>query len=344
MRPSDNETPRAALTYNIRIGTTRGGSQIMSAMSDSNGIRLIPARGNAGSDTVHVIKKLVPGKRYYWTVQAIDNGYRASPFATEQSFIFGFSVANVRRFGIFKPITDLQITSDTLTLALGMLGGAPSLNKATGEWMVKEVTVMIDSVLHTADGDLEFTLTHSGVTDTLIYRTGGSGDNFIATSLNDAASTPVASGVAPFTGEFLPFSPLSKFQGLDPVGDWVLKIYDALAGNSGTLQAWELSVGYDKATGTDKEEGIPTQFVVFPNYPNPFNPTTQIKFGLPQASEVSVVIYNLLGQKVAELLRERRNAGYHSVSFDGSGVASGMYIYRVTAGEHVGIGKMALVK
>jgi hypothetical protein len=182
------------------------------------------------------------------------------------------------------------------------------------------------------------------VTDTLIYRTGGSGDNFIATSLNDAASTPVASGVAPFTGEFLPFSPLSKFQGLDPVGDWVLKIYDALAGNSGTLQAWELSVGYDKATGTDKEEGIPTQFVVFPNYPNPFNPTTQIKFGLPQASEVSVVIYNLLGQKVAELLRERRNAGYHSVSFDGSGVASGMYIYRVTAGEHVGIGKMALVK
>lgn len=342
---SDIETQRASLTYNVRIGTTPGGSQILSAMSDSNGVRLIPARGNAGTDTSHAIRKLVRGQRYYWTVQAIDGGYSGSAFAQERSFVYGIRTWNPHRWGVAKAIADFLVTSDTLTLAVGMPGGVQRLQKATSEWVVKEVTVTIDSVLHSSDGDLEFTLTHSGVTDTLIYRAGGSGDNFIATTLSDLASTPIGSGLPPFTGEFRPSGSLSKFEGVDPVGDWVLKILDAASGNTGILQSWSLSVGYDKATGLGPEEELPAQFVVYPNYPNPFNPSTEIRFGLPQAEDISVTVYNILGQRVAILMENLPTpAGYHTLTFAASGLASGVYIYQVSTRTALRTGKMVLVR
>ena len=68
------------------------------------------------------------------------------------------------------------------------------------------------------------------------------------------------------------------------------------------------------------------------NYPNPFNPTTVVRFGIPQDAVVSVEIYNTLGQKVVTLLNgEKVEAGYHEVSFDGSRLASGVYLYRISA-------------
>jgi hypothetical protein len=342
-RPTDSETPRTALTYNVRVGTTRGGSQILSAMSDSTGLRLIPARGNAGTDTTHFLKRLVPGKRYYWTVQAIDNGFLGSAFATEVSFIYGLSAWNPRRWHLAKPITDLQVTTDTLVMSSSIVIGA-SLGKTASDRTITDVAVVIDSVTHTADGDLEFTLSHGGVTDTLVYRTGGSGDNFLGTMLSDSALAPIASGTAPFTGEFRPFSPLAKFRGMDPEGEWILAILDGATGNTGVLQGWGLDIFYDKPTGIDEEPTIPDQFVVFQNFPNPFNPSTEIRFGLPQAEQVTVTVFNLLGQKVAEPVSERLPAGYHSIAFDGKNFASGVYIYRVSAGENVGTRKMLLLK
>jgi hypothetical protein len=343
-RSSDNETPRAALTYNIRIGTTRGGSQIMSAMSDSNGVRLIPARGNAGTDTVHTIKKLVPGKRYYWTVQAIDNGLLASQFAPEQSFIFGLSVSNNRRFGLLKPIADFQWTADTLVMNLASLGKPETHQTTKSNWVIKGVRVAIDSVYHTSDGDLEFTLSHGGVTDTLMDHVGGTGDNFLGTVLDDSADNPIASGTAPFGGTYRPSALLARFNGMDPDGSWILSIYDAVTGNTGTLNGWGLELTFDKATDVDGESGLPTQFVLYPNYPNPFNPATHIRFGLPQAEQVTVTIFNLLGQQVCDLVKERLEAGYHSIAFDARNLASGVYVYRVHAGENVGTRKMVLVK
>jgi hypothetical protein len=90
--------------------------------------------------------------------------------------------------------------------------------------------------------------------------------------------------------------------------------------------------------------GIPGQFVLEQNYPNPFNPSTVIRFGLPRSSEVSIVIYNTLGQKVAELLNEQREAGYQEARFDGSGLASGVYYYRLHAGDFLETKKMIILK
>ncbi len=93
---------------------------------------------------------------------------------------------------------------------------------------------------------------------------------------------------------------------------------------------------------------IPKTYNLEQNYPNPFNPTTQINYQLPESQMVTLEIYNSLGEKIRTLVNESQNAGYHSVQWNGlnnSGrtVASGMYLYRITAGKYISVKKMLLL-
>jgi hypothetical protein len=88
----------------------------------------------------------------------------------------------------------------------------------------------------------------------------------------------------------------------------------------------------------------PTQFSLSQNYPNPFNPSTIIRYGLPLRSQVALNIYNTLGQQVATLVNRNEEAGYHSVRFDGSNLASGAYFYRLQAGTYVETRKLLLLR
>ncbi len=80
---------------------------------------------------------------------------------------------------------------------------------------------------------------------------------------------------------------------------------------------------------TSVEEGgitvIPTDFDLHQNYPNPFNPVTTIEYSLPVVGEVSLIIYNLIGEKVTSLVKENQRAGYHHITWDASNNASGIY-------------------
>lgn len=85
-------------------------------------------------------------------------------------------------------------------------------------------------------------------------------------------------------------------------------------------------------------------FVLEQNFPNPFNPTTNIRFSIPEPGNALVKVYNSLGVEVAELMNKRVNAGSHQVVFDASALASGVYFYKVIFGKEQRIGKMLLVK
>jgi hypothetical protein len=89
---------------------------------------------------------------------------------------------------------------------------------------------------------------------------------------------------------------------------------------------------------------IPEEFVLFQNFPNPFNPNTAIRFGLPGASAVTLELYNPLGQKVKTIFRGSKNAGYHQIQLDASQLNSGIYIYRMQADGFVESKKLLLLK
>lgn len=89
---------------------------------------------------------------------------------------------------------------------------------------------------------------------------------------------------------------------------------------------------------------LPTQFSLNQNYPNPFNPSTNIKFELPKSSVVRLSVFDMLGREVSVLVNERRNAGVYEVKFDGSNLASGVYFYRLQAGDYVASKKMLVLK
>ena len=92
------------------------------------------------------------------------------------------------------------------------------------------------------------------------------------------------------------------------------------------------------------EPQVPSQFALSQNYPNPFNPSTTIKFELPRTSQVNLTVYDILGREVSMLVNERREAGVHEVKFDGSNLASGVYLYRLQAGAFVSTKKLVLLK
>ena len=98
---------------------------------------------------------------------------------------------------------------------------------------------------------------------------------------------------------------------------------------------------------TSVDQGVaelPHDFLLSQNYPNPFNPRTTIRYELPKSSDVRLSVYDMLGREVVVLMNERRNAGVHEVKFDGSGLASGLYLYRLQTGDFVATKRLLFLK
>jgi hypothetical protein len=93
----------------------------------------------------------------------------------------------------------------------------------------------------------------------------------------------------------------------------------------------------------DPEE-LPQTFAVYQNYPNPFNPESRVRFDLPERSRVSLVVYNMLGEEVARVIDKEMEAGSHSARIDARALSSGVYFYRLQAGEFVETRKMTVLK
>ena len=92
------------------------------------------------------------------------------------------------------------------------------------------------------------------------------------------------------------------------------------------------------------DANLPESFELHQNYPNPFNPITVIRYELPEATEVTLDVYSVSGQRVASLVNRAQPAGSYTVPFDASRLASGVYIYQLKAGNFLSTQKMVLLK
>ncbi len=301
------------------------------------------------------------------------------------------------------------------------------------EYHITDVDVCLDLV-HTFDGDLHIYLESPlGTLVDLSINRGGGGDNFTCTTFDDEATTPIASGVPPFTGSFIPDAALTGFDGQNAIGTWILHIDDVAGGDVGNLNwacltfTWDyilavelasfsaiagdnsVTLNWSTATETNNDhfivmrDGSPvavvrgagtssttinyswvdsrvnngttynyalvavdmnggrselstasatpsinavtvTEYALHTNYPNPFNPTTEIVYDMKDAGVVSLKVYNLLGQAVASLVNGNVNAGRHTVRFDAAGLTSGLYIYKMETNGFSAQGKMMLMK
>ena len=95
---------------------------------------------------------------------------------------------------------------------------------------------------------------------------------------------------------------------------------------------------------SEKRNSIIKSFRLFQNYPNPFNPATNIKFDLKEDSHVTLTVYNIIGQKAAELINSELAAGIHNIVFDAAGLSSGVYFYELKAGAYSAVKKMEVLK
>jgi hypothetical protein len=99
----------------------------------------------------------------------------------------------------------------------------------------------------------------------------------------------------------------------------------------GKIDAYASVVSAFNSTDVDNEDKLPASFELYNNFPNPFNPSTTIKFGVPVESKVSVSVFNLLGEKVADLLDEVKSSGTYSLKWDAADHSSGIYICRINS-------------
>lgn len=178
-------------------------------------------------------------------------------------------------------------------------------------------------------------------------------------TLNPATGAATFVGVTGFGGltSSIAFDPLGVLYALidNGSGEDYLATLDTISA-AGTIVAGPLTVHnlHAIAMRTDsvgavsvedqQGETIPLEFLLRQNYPNPFNPSTTIKYDLPQTSHVSLSVYDVLGREVATLVNEEKSAGTYTVRWDASAVSSGVYFYRLRAGDFVQTRSMMIIK
>lgn len=219
--------------------------------------------------------------------------------------------------------------------AISSLHADAADNNDVGEIWQSEIGV------HTGTGSfavvaLDQAVTVSGEQDMVGFFSADGGATWAETFREDMVTIGFPTG----TGLFSAMSPWLNRVGDDIIADVVL-----LGDNGGivntTLYHTQVLVG---TVGIKDNPNVPREVKLSQNYPNPFNPTTNISFELQNASDVSLKVYNAIGQEVATLVNGQINSGVHTINFNGENLSSGVYFYTLKAGNFTQTNKMLLVK
>ena len=253
----------------------------------------------------------------------------------------------LRSTGVAFPAAFTIKSSNRLIPASGMFGDMVPDTLMIGENVtIRDVNLFL-ALDHMGEPDLDMALEGPDGTMHMFYQDWLLEDNAdgVTTIFDESADSSMAIGIhATFSPRIRPDGAFAKtFGGRSSQGRWILHITDDQDFNTGRLTAWGLQFNNATATGVaDAEPSVPGEFALEQNYPNPFNPSTQITFHVPSAARVRLTVFDLLGREVAVLLDEDRPAGIHRATWNASGMASGVYFYRLDA--HSANGGFADVK
>jgi len=176
---------------------------------------------------------------------------------------------------------------------------------------------------------------------------GGTGDGYVNTIFDDEAQMLITQGAVPFTGRFKPEAPLTVFDGMPIDGSWILQyIDDSNNGYNSSLDSWTIELTYETVNGINQTITIPSEFSLSQNYPNPFNPVTKITYGLPKNEFVKLKLFDITGKEITVLVNENKQAGIYEFDLNSEkySLSSGVYFYRLEAGNFTAVQKMVLLK
>ncbi len=260
-----------------------------------------------------------------------------------------------------EPIDDDVVLFENFTLAEFPPEGWTSYNRDGGTWQWERTTDpdLVYSGNGAAFHDFDDEIEQDGwLVTPLIELQQGSSLTYYDLVLYDFDYR--FSGIYVSTGSGDPdegdFVQVAEFD--DGTGEWTERVVDLSAYDNQSIyiafvyrgldgHGWivdNITVRTSPVVSVSDDRSMPQDFTLMQNYPNPFNPSTVIRYGISQQSPVTLTVYNVLGQRVAELVNEVQSAGYYEITFDAGRLASGVYLYRLQAGDYVETKRLMLLK
>jgi hypothetical protein len=287
--------------------------------------------------------------------------------------LFGFNINNINNIELDRVITvtgslkvlkgDLLLNGNTVTLGSDAVLSETPGNTVTGENGKITITKELNAPEGVNAGGLGAMITSAAnLGTTTVERfhyvpVGGGNQGIkrvykISPAVNSGLNTQLRLYYDESELNGLTESNLIVFQSADGSNNPWIKLF----GTANTAENYVETSGVDNLSfftladmnnplPVENEEGnVPDEYALQQNYPNPFNPSTEIKFQVPQAGLVVLRIYDVLGNHLTELVNDFKPAGYYSVSFNASGLASGIYMYTLQSGNFISSRKMLLIK
>ena len=203
-----------------------------------------------------------------------------------------------------------------------------------------QVATAPSGVVDSRSNAMEFLKTENGEF-LMTYQYGFPNENAQVLDITDGLDNATGIEETPSLGENENIVGTSGDLGLRHYAQGTYILY--VLGTNNGFGAYSMSLG-SPYVSVDDDEYIAHSYSLYQNYPNPFNPVTTIRFSIPHREQVELTVYDLLGRKVETLIDEELNVGVHTVSFDASRLASGVYVYRLRAGTFVENKRMLFLK